>query len=175
MARKPRRRKYRRYLKGLIELNTAMGALATSSLITASPVGVVTETAWLSSVKCTWSWKDIAVAQSDGPIIVGVAHSDYTAAEIEEFLEQQGSWDEGDLIAQEVRKRKIRVIGTFPATGISLTDITVLNDGLPIHTKCGWYLTTGKSVDFWFYNAGSGNLVTGSFVTITGHANLWPR
>jgi len=170
-----KKRKFRPYLKGLIEINKALGALATSALVSEKPVGTVTESTWLSSVRCTWSWKDITNTVSDGPIIVGVAHSDYTDQEIEEWLELAGSWDVGNLVTKEVRRRKIRLIGTFPSPIIDGTATVVLNDGKPITTKCGWMLHSSDNIDFWMYNAGSGELTTGSFVAITGHANLWPR
>lgn len=166
-----------RYVRGKIELDGALGNLATKDLVAIPTQEVTTERMFVSSVKAAWALKDLLLAPDDGPVVVGIAHGDYTAAEIEEFLENAGSWDEGDLISQEIGKRKVRIVGTFRAVGAEAetAQTFVLNDGRPITTKLGWILTSGKALDFWAYNAGSGPLLTGSFLHIYGHANLWPR
>ncbi len=179
MARKPakRRRRMGRYLRGSVELDFDLGALATKDLIAGPFAGVVEERTFVSSVVATWAIKDLAIVADDGPIIVGIAHGDYTAVEIEEFLENSGSWTEGNLVQQEVAKRKVRVVGTFRAVAAAAeaTQTYVLNEGRPIRTKCGWILTTGQTIDAWAYNAGSDAITTGSKVSVYGHANLWPR
>jgi len=174
MAKHRRRRRFRKYLRGNIDENEGLGALATHDVLSFSAPDVVTEKAWLSSVKAVWSLKDLTSAQSDGPVVVGVAHSDYTATEIEAWIENAGAWDAGNMVAQEVSRRKIRIVGSFTQGVSGITETFVLNDGRAITTKCGWMLTTGDTVQFWAFNTGSGNLITGSFVSITGHANLWP-
>ncbi len=179
MARKPTRRKRRmgKYIRGKIEVDGALGALATKALVAIPTAEVTRERMWLSSVKGSWALKDLTLSADDGPVLVGLAHGDYSAAEIEEFIENTGSWDEGDLVQQEVGKRKVRIVGTFRALGaVAESEQTfVLNEGRPITTKCGWILTTGKAIDFWAYNMGTGTLITGSFLHVYGHANLWPR
>ncbi len=166
-----------KYIRGKIEIDGDLGALATKSLV-AVPTGEVTsERMWLSSVKATWSLKDLAIVVDDGPVLVGLAHGDYTAAEIEAVIENSGSWDEGDLVNQEIAKRKVRIVGTFRATAAAAEAVQtyVLNEGRPITTKCNWILTTGKAIDFWAYNMGTDALTTGSKLGVYGHANLWPR
>ncbi len=172
LAKARRRRKYRRYLKGAIEEDFALSTLAANTLLSDVVGDVVTEKAWLSSVRAVWSLKNKTIGQ--GPILVGVAHSDYTDAEIEQWVEQLTSWDQGDQISQEIAKRKIRRIGTFGEAGDSLS-VDVLNEGRPITTKCGWMLITGQTVRLWAYNSGNAALSTTSpTVTVSGHANLWP-
>ena len=113
---------------------------------------------------------------ADGPIMAGVCHSDYTNTEIEEWIEQGASWDQGDMVAQEEARRKIRLVGVFNTTGPGAQGAaSVLNDGRPITTKCKWQLTTGDTVKFFAYNQGSGALAAGAVLHVNGHANLWPN
>ncbi len=107
--------------------------------------------------------------------MVGVAHSDYTAAEIEEWIETTGSWDEGDLVQQEIAKRKIRRCGIFDGPS-DANNTAVLNEGAARRTKCGWILNLGDGLNQWAYNMGTGDLATTSpVVRVQGHANLWPQ
>jgi len=169
--------KFRRYLKAQVEVQADLSTLAGKVAIAFTGLGspVVQEQTWVSSVKATWSLSNLTEAFSAGPIVVGVAHSDYTSAEIEAWLENQGSWSQGDLVAQEVAKRKIRQVGVFgtPAQALGIVD---LNDGRNITTKCGWMLTTGQSIKYWAYNSGATALATtAAELIVKGHANLWPR
>lgn len=175
MAKKTPKRRFRRYLKGVIQNRFTLGTLAPLTLLGDDIADSVVERAWLSSVQCTWSMDEFTTGAGDGPILVGIAHSDYSDAEIEAWVEQTSSWEEADLVAQEIAKRKIRRVGTFGSTGQALSG-TVLNDGKPIRTKCGWMLATGQSIRIWAYNQGSSALATTSPAVVTsGHANLWPR
>ncbi len=169
------KRKFRAYLKGIIDEIMGLSTLAGETLISALVSDSLDERAWLSSVKATWSLADLTLADNTGPIVVGVAHSDYTSAEIEAWIENANSWTQGDMISQEVAKRRIRQVGTF-AQQVSGSGATiVLNDGKMIHTKCGWMLTTGDTVRIWAYNSGTAALATTSpEVKVNGHANLWP-
>ncbi len=99
MARRGKGRKYRRYLKGRISQNDAMGTLGARAVKAVAVADVLTEKAWLSSVKALYSLMGFTTGSDDGPIMVGIAHQDYTAAEIEEWVENLSNWDQGDLIA----------------------------------------------------------------------------
>ncbi len=81
------RGKYRRYLRGAILFELSLGTLAGDTLLSGAVPDSVTEKAWLSSVKCAWALRNYTVAAGDGPIHVGVAHNDYTDAEIEAWVE----------------------------------------------------------------------------------------
>ncbi len=170
-----KRRKFQRYLRGNIDLTWSLGALAGADVITQAVQDAVEERAYLSSIKATYSMKDLTITPDAGPLHMGVMHSDYTDAECEEWIELATGWAEGDLQSREVANRKIRRIGSFEASGQALAT-QVLNDGKPITTKCGWVLTTGQNVRFWVYNSGTASLATTTpDVTVQGHANLWPR
>ncbi len=174
MAAHRRRRKMGRYIRGNIDLNLSLGTLAgATSLIV--PTNTLAEKAFVSSVKCLYSLAGVTPIENNGPVQVGVAHSDYTQAEIEEWIERTSSWSEGDKVAQEVSNRLIRSIGVF-ADGESAAGAVNLNDGKPITTKLNWTLISAQGLNFWVYNEGSvAFATTDPNCHIKGHANLWPR
>ncbi len=169
------KRSYRAYLRGNVDESLNLGTLATLTLVSVDFDESVNETTWLSSVKGSYTLDELTPGQ--GPIFIGLAHSDYSDAEIEEWIETTQSWNAGDLVAKEVARRKIRRIGVFPAEGGALvTDTIALNGGRPITTKCGFLLQTGQTASLWAYNMGPANLsATVPIVRVQGHANLWPR
>ncbi len=176
MAKHPKGRgRFRRYLRGNINHGLDLGTIGPAVVIGSTVSDVVTERAWTSSVSLRWSLNDWTPITNAGPILVGVAHPDYTDAEIEAWLENSGSWEEADQVQQEVAKRKIRQVGIFEnPTGASLS--RHLNDGKPILTKCGWMITTGQSIRIWAYNLGSvAAATTTPQLEAVGHANLWPK
>ncbi len=172
-----RRRRFRRYLRGTIDENLSLGTLAGKTVVGDDFDEVVNERTFVSSIDAVWAIAEYTAAAADGPILVGIAHSDYTDAEIEAWIESSQSWNEGDMVAQEVAKRKIRRVGMFRApVGATAGDIQVLNEGKPIHTKCNWILNQGQTLKQWAYNVGTSALATTvPIVSAQGHANLWPR
>jgi len=174
MARKGRR-KFRRYLKGKINNDEDLTVLAANTGVKKGLTTVVDDATWVSSVKALWSITGFTPTNGAGPIIVGIAHSDYTLAEIEEWIENTGAWNAGDLRSKEIAQRKIRQVGVFSLPETS-NQHTVLNDGRPLTTKCGWVIQEDQSLALWFYNAGSVAVATTvPTVTTMGHANLWPQ
>ncbi len=165
--------KFRRYLRGNIHTTLDLGALAATTGVLVATHTVV-ESAWISSIKCSYSMADFTIQADAGPILVGVAHSDYSLAEVEEWIENTGSWSEADTVqSREVGRRYIRRIGEF--TQQSLLGVNTLEDGRLIRTKCGWRVATGQGLNFFCYNVGSAPVaVTTPVVTVQGHANLWP-
>ncbi len=164
-----------RYIRGSVEEQVSLGTLAGQTLVSALFDNVVNERTFVSSVVATWDMTNFTLQSDDGPILVGVAHSDYTDAEIEAWIEDADSWNEGNLVRQEVAKRKIRQVGTLKGAPEPI-QTSVLNDGKPIRTKCGWILLQGQTLRIWAFNLGSGSLATTvPIVQCTGHANLWPR
>ncbi len=163
-----RRRRSSRLIKGNIDESLALGALANASLVSGIFGETVQNRTFAISMEAVWTLRDTTALE--GGVLVGVAHSNYTDAEIEEFIENTGSWDEGDLSNQEIGKRKIRIVGSFPA----VTSDMVLNDGKPIKTKLGFILNQGISLRLWGYNRSGAALTTGSIVLISGWAWLRP-
>nr|AGA18256.1 hypothetical protein [uncultured marine virus] len=162
----------RNYMKGAVEEILDIGALATRTLVSGTMSSVVTEKTLISSIVSTYALSNWTPAPDDGPLTVGIAHSDYTDAEIEEVLENTGGWSQGNLVAQEVAKRKVRIIGTIDSHD---GDVQVLNDGKPIKSKLNWLLETGQTLKFWVYNSGPSALTDGADLTMVGHVNLFGR
>ncbi len=163
-----------KYIRGNIAENLALGTLAANSLISGVTDSVVERTL-LSSVVATYSLAGATPLENVGPILVGLAHSDYTDAEIEAWVELQTGWSEADLSAREIADRKIRRVGLFDEPSSATTSIA-LNEGRPIKTKLNWILNTGQSLRIWAYNTGTGAFATTDPNMHTqGHANLWPR
>lgn len=176
MARKPRR-KFRRYIRGEISQDFALGTLAGATLLSDINQDVLNEEAYITSAVLRWAMDNFTEATGDGPIMVGIAHSAYTDAEIEAWVENDSNWSSHDLVAQEVGRRKIKMVGIFDTSPAGLaTGIAVLNDGKPIKTKLGWHVGTGQAIRYWAYNMGSSALATTDpNVFVAGHANIWPR
>ncbi len=164
-----------RYMKGTVNEVLDLGTLAGLTAIGAIFDETVIERTKVSSIVATYSLSGFTPVDSVGPITVGISHSDYTQTEIEEWIENTGSWNAGDLIQQETANRKIRRIGTFDAPASAALD-TVLNDGKPIKTKLNWILNTGQTLRVWAYNTGSAAVqTTDPQVIIDGHVNLFPQ
>ncbi len=162
------------YMKGNVDETMQLGTLAPTTLISANFDEVVTEKHLISSLVATWALDGMVAGQ--GPILFGVAHSDYTSAQIEEVIEATQSWNRGDKTAQEIAKRLVRVIGTFVGTQGSGTDDVQFNDGKPVKTKLNWLLITGATLKLWAYNISGAALTTADpNVRVNGHANLWAR
>ncbi len=169
------RKKFRKYLKGKVNHDMTLTTLAPETLLSEVVNDSLSEKAWLSSVMLKWAIDQWTVTTGVGPFLVGVAHSDYTSAEIEEWIENANSWESGDKIGQEIARRKIREIGTFMTPVGGNPDALTLNDGKSIRTKCGWMLNTGQTLRVWAMNLGTVAVVTTNpIVHINGHCNLWP-
>ncbi len=170
------RRRMGRYIRGNIDVDMALGTLAPKTLLVQAVADTVVERTFVSSIKCNYAMAGFTVGDNIGPIRIGVSHGDYTAAEIEAWLETTLSWDEGDLIAREVAGRRCRNIGVFQAPPGGGLGPSYLNDGKSFRLKLGWILNAGQTLDFWAYNEGSAALATTDpNVHISGHANLWPK
>ncbi len=164
-----------RYIRGGVNEQLNLGVLGSEDLAKADFDEVVNERTLVSSLVATFTVAEWTPGAGDGPILVGIAHSDYSDAEIEAFIEMTDSWDEGNLVEQEIAKRKIRKIGIFESPG-GATEGVVLNDGEPIKTKLNWILLQGQTLALWAYNMGSSAFAgTTPIVHCEGHANLFPK
>ncbi len=164
---KSRKRNFSNYIKGRVDHSLAAGSLTTLNVVSSILGNTAEEATRIGGIRAGWS--SSGFTPGEGPIYVGVAHSDYTAAEIEECLEVADSWNKGNKTDRERGKRLIRTIGAFPLVSAAET----LNDGKPIYTKLNWRVESAQSLSVWIYNRTSGTLTTGGAVNILGHANLW--
>ncbi len=142
----------------------SLGALASADMA----VGVISQTSdedyrvmW---VKATYALRDNTAGE--GPIDIGIAHGDYTAAEVEEWMEATASWTRGNKIASEQANRLIRRIGSFAGD----TTEETLNDGMPITTKLNWHIVTGQNFNLFIYNHSGAMLTTGASISVQGKA-----
>ncbi len=160
---------WNKFRSGTIEIDLAMTTLAAKSLVVATTEAVI-DTARISSVKCVYGLSGFTEAEGVGPFLFGVAHADYSAAEIEAYIESAGSWDIGDKIAQEIRSRRVRIIGQL---GRPLSD-PFFNNGRVHKQKLNWTLAEGDGLDFWIYNMGDSPVATTvpQFV-VFGDASIW--
>ncbi len=175
MAKKPfKGRRMSDYLRGAVSEKMQLGALSPLTPIKQDFGDVVTEMHRATSIVARYSLDEFTPATNDGPILVGLAHSDYTVAEIEAWIENAASWETGDLVqAREIGRRLIKQIGIFPIPASELVS-SVLNDGKAIRTKLNWNLATGQTIALWAYNMGDSVLATTDpAVQCWGHVNLF--
>ncbi len=150
-----------------------MTTLAAATAVLAT-TDTVDDTTFITSLKASWSLEDFTDGAGIGPIVVGVAHSDYTLAEIEEWIELTTGWSQADMVSKEISGRRIRRVGTFATDASSGVDVSVLNDGRPIRTKLNWSLSEGQGLSLWAYNSGSNAIATTvPRVHVEGKGNLW--
>ncbi len=170
------RRPYRKYLRGNVDEELIIGALSSKTAGSGQFDESVNERTFATSIVATWSVDEWTAASETGPLVVGICHSDYTTTEIEQFVENLGSWNEGDKIGQEIGKRQIKRVGEFDLSPQALAH-AVLNDGNPIKTKLNWMLMQGQSLRLWMYNTGLATVSTATAATIgvNGYVNLWPQ
>ncbi len=147
----------------IVNNELALSTLAKDALLSSALGQSPGEEMWLKMIRATWSVK--ALAAGEGPLLVGVAHEDYSNAEIEEYLENAAQWDIGDKIAQEQSRRLIRVVGV-----LALNDSTfALNNGNPIDTPLRFKCQEDQSLKIWVMNKGSDPLSTGAIVHVNGN------
>ncbi len=174
MAKHGRGRKvnWNKFRSGTIEIDLAMTTLAAKSLVVATSENVA-DTARISSVEAVYGINGWTAGTNVGPFLFGVAHSDYSAAEIEAFIESAGSWDIGDKLAQEIRTRRVRIIGQI-GDGENAGGLAQFNDGKMLKSKLNWTLAEGDGLDFWIYNMGTAAVATTvpQFV-VFGNASIW--
>ncbi len=173
MANYRRRRSRRRFNLRKVRIASFVnaGALASLDVIVGPITNNLSDDMRFMSVDLTYSLDDIGATQDDGQEF-GLAHSDYTAAEIEEALEASQSIDLGNKVASEQANRLVRVIGNFqgaPGTGAGKS----FNNGLPVKTKLNWKMSSGDQLSLWIRNGSGTVYTTGARVSILG--NLWVK
>ncbi len=160
-----------KYLKGNVDENTILGTLAAATLVTTVFDETPEQDVRVSSIDAIYALDNLVAGQ--GPIIFGVAHSDYTAAEIEAVIENAESWDQGSKIQQEIARRLVRRIGVMIGTEGTGTNDAKFNGGRPVKTKLNWRLNTGDTLQLWVYNISASALTGSPVLRANGHANLW--
>ncbi len=152
MAKKPYRRRRKFNLRKVrVASATDISALASLDVVVSIMTSVVSEQLRIVTVDCSYAWSGKA-AIDDGAEF-GLAHSDYSAAEIEECLEASTSIDLGNKTAQEQANRLVRSIGIITGPAVSgASGGASYNDGESVKTKLNWLLSTGDSLNLWVRN-----------------------
>ncbi len=158
------------YIKGGIEENLVFSTLASGVGAEDTFDQVVNVTTRVSSIDVAWSVDQLGAADS---ILFGVAHSDYTLAEIVEVIQQANSWTSADKVAKEVADRQVREIGVITNNSGLLSD-AVFRNGDRVKTKLNWLLHEGQTLKMWVFNRQAAAVSTGT-LKADGHANLWQR
>lgn len=164
-------KKYSRGFKAVRFFDSlSLGTLANEDVVGGDMIGgqQVIDDMWLYSIRSNWTVDDLTVGQ--GPIIVGVAHGDYTDAEIEEWIEANASISQQNLVENEQARRKIRQVGVFSGAAVAES----LNDGKPIKTKLGFVLQSGETLRMWAYNF-SGDALSVTVPVIRALGSLFMR
>ncbi len=159
-TRKRGRRSRKRYLK--VQDSFSIGALAAGALSKEDLPDTVDD-----KVFALWFKGTVAMSghtANEGGFQVGLAHSDYSAAEVEQALEATGNWDEGDLVAREQGKRRVRTLGQFEGIGVT----EVLNDGKPVFIKLMFPLENGTTLATWARNNTGSAFTTGTNFRLSG-------
>lgn len=164
-TRKSRRRKAvwgRNNQNTALAVETATGALADQTVLAAPLSSVSDEEYRAISLKL---WLSIrAHTAGEGPILVGVAHNDYSVTEIKQYIEATATMTRNNMIAAEQANRFIRRLGVFAGDAVTET----LNDGNPIHVKLNWHVVDGTALQIWAYNQSGATLTTGTVVVTQG-------
>ncbi len=150
----------------------AIGALASTDVISSAITAVAADTYRLMSIKSTWSISNLG-AVIDDAFQFGVAHSDYSAAEIEECLEATAAIDLGDKVAQEQAGRLVRTIGQITKHGLGVIGGGLpFNDGRPVSTRLNWKMSIGDTLVGWVRNGSGTVYTTGASLVLQGDLYL---
>lgn len=161
--RSPRRRFTLRRVR--VTPERALSTLASDTVIANAFVANATSPYRAMSIKATWSI--IGLTVGEGPITVGIAHSDYTVAEIKEALEAATSINPALKVEAEQGNRLVRIVGTISQGQQQL------NNGNPIKTRLNWLMGVGAAPVMFAYNEFPAALTTGAVVHAQG--DLWVK
>ena len=159
MAKKQTRNRKMAWLP--VNSSLSLGALVDDTVILAE-IANLTEDFYAVGAKLNWSIR--SATSGEVPITVGMAHSDYSATEIEECIDSALTGP-GSKIEQERSRRLVRTVGAFVTSGADL----VLDEGREIKTPLKFMIQDGHGLAFWAKNQSGGTLAGGAVLRITGH------
>ncbi len=148
-----------------------MGALASLTVVLGALTAQVSDKLRVISIRATYTWADIQAVIDDG-LTFGLAHSDYSAAEVEECLEANTAIDLGDKVAQERANRLVREIGAISGQ-VDIGGGLMFNDGRPVKTRLNWLLAAGDQLNIWVRNSSGVVWTTGSEIVTSGE--IWVK
>ncbi len=133
-----------------------------TAIVTSLLGGNFTEDFFWISTDLAWSSK--GATAGEGPIVVGLAHGDYIAAEIVENLDVS-FLGPGNKIQQEQSRRLVRRVGEI-ANANSIFHIAP--EGGLIRTKSRFVVESGKAANMWAVNKSGAQLTTGQSIHVVG-------
>ncbi len=158
-----------RSTKGLrkIRVNTQqnLATLANQAVIKTPLYQAATSNArrqWLMSFEGFISIKDVTAGE--GPLIVGVSHSDLSTTEVAEAILAQNS-NVDDIIEREQARRPVREWGVFVAKDV---DEYLNNDQTKKKYKIKFSVGEGFTPELYIFNDSAATLTTGASVHISG-------
>ncbi len=160
MVRKPYRKRRFNLRRVRTSSELTLGTLAADATILGTITGTGVGPYRVMSVKATFT--SSGLTEGEGPITIGLAHSDYSTVEVNESLDSFAAIDQGDKIAQERAGRLVRIVGAL------IGREPLINLGRQVSVKLNWLISPGDSVVLWARNEGPAALTTGGFVQITG-------
>ncbi len=165
MAKRPYPKKGSYALRGVrVTPSMSLATLATITALKANLVAAADGPYRLISAIMSWTLHSLTAG--DGPIVVGIAHSDYTVAEIKEAIEAATAISIGLKVQQEQTNRLVRVVGVLAEGDTSL------NNGMPIKTRLNWKFPVGVNPVIFAYNDGI-TLTTGAVLNANG--KIWVK
>ncbi len=157
-----------------VESSLAVGALAASDVVVSPLTATSSNTYRVTSIKASYAVVDVP-AIIDGAYQFGIAHSSYTAAQIEECIEATGAVDIGNLVSQEQANRLVREIGTISPTGQTTPGMEIsYNEGRPVKTKLNWKIGIGDTLMLYVRNGSSVVYTTGALIKSKGEMWVTP-
>ncbi len=159
----PRRRKYSKGFVAIrVDKQITLSTLADATFLAADLFGGnLVEDLYVSSTDLLWTIRGHTAGE--GPIEVGVAHGDYSVAELAQWG-TSNQFDPDDLIDKEHNRRLVRSSGMFP--GLSTEE--ALNNGTKLKTIVKFIIGDGKPFNIWALNASGAVLTTGCVVEVHG-------
>ncbi len=163
MAKRRRRRRNPRFAVLKVHKPLDIGTLAQNVCLKGTVLDLLQDCYIIAT---DLSWTILGMDLLDGPVDVGLSHSDYTVTEVQEAVDASPTSD-SDQIALERTRRKVRTAGTFKTpenTGAGVS----LNDGKLMRTKVGFGVSNSFELDLWAINRGAPALTVDTTVMVSG-------
>ncbi len=160
-ARKRRRRRGGRLVALPFNTQLALSTLGDETIVEVDLTTVLAEDFF--AISCDLAVSVDGNTTTENPLEFGVAHGDYTVAELKEYVNANLT-DPSDKIAQEHSRRLVRRFGTFSATDVNWSPNNGMEKRIPLRFSIG----DGKSLIGWCMNHSGAGMNTGTIITFTG-------
>ncbi len=142
----------------------ALSTLADNSVLKTAIQAAFTRRFRVAYLKGTWIIR--GGTSTEGPLVVGLAHSDYTIAEIQEATDVSVI-SSSEKIANERRRRLVRKVGAFKMFE-SNEQLQGDRGSEKVFTRLNWPIEEDFSLDLWAQNRSGATLTTGAILEFDG-------